>query len=178
MADDVRVCSRCSDNFIVNSKFLKCYICQEQYHYACSGIRDTHCKFITECKNVVWFCSECNIEGLQTNKVGGAFTVTQMSCEITVLKKEIECLNREKDLLRKLLSEMENTTTLLKSKVQDYQEKTASNGISNCSSTQITTKTASYSSVLTSNINKESAVLLIKTNSKTQTNEDFFKDVT
>ncbi|XP_030759177.1 uncharacterized protein LOC115884666 [Sitophilus oryzae] len=184
MADDVHVCVRCSDNFIVNQKFLKCNGCSGVFHYHCTGLKDAQCKFIGESDSVMWFCDQCcelnpgyPAQGLHNN----TSDITNLKCEISVLRKEVDCLNREKCLLNKLLTEMECSTKLLKSRLEECEQKIINdkNAIdSNINNNTSIKKGISYSSALTSKVNNESAVLLIKSSNNALNSDEVLKNVT
>lgn len=176
----MRVCPRCSDNFIVNQKFLKCYNCQKRYHYACSGLKDVQCKFITDCKSVVWLCDGCANKPSRNSASVPDISVEKLECEVAVLNKEIDCLNREKQLLNKLLIEMDTMVDLFKSKINGLEQNSlADKNLKNADINDRTKKGISYSEALSSKINNdESAVLLVKINKPSISKEDIFKDVT
>ncbi|VEN48168.1 unnamed protein product [Callosobruchus maculatus] len=69
----------------------------------CDGV----CKIISESKNLVWFCDECAEnqvpELLQPSLIAGTSNdISSIKCENMLLKNEVECLQREKELLNKL----------------------------------------------------------------------------
>lgn len=53
------VCARCSDNFIVNTKFVACKFCDGKYHLHCVSVKDQICKAINDCRNLFWICDGC-----------------------------------------------------------------------------------------------------------------------
>lgn len=59
MAPSTQLCALCSDNFIVNSKCIKCDYCAKWYHLTCIRIKDQFLKFKQDFNNVKWFCDEC-----------------------------------------------------------------------------------------------------------------------
>lgn len=59
MAAATHVCAVCSDNFIVNSKSLKCDYCEELFHIGCVRIKDQFVKFKQENHNIKWYCNDC-----------------------------------------------------------------------------------------------------------------------
>lgn len=59
MAASTRACSLCSENFIVNTKFLICDFCELLFHTECAKVNDTFLKAKQDCVNVKWFCDDC-----------------------------------------------------------------------------------------------------------------------
>ncbi|CAG9773537.1 unnamed protein product [Ceutorhynchus assimilis] len=56
MAD---TCPVCTDNFIINSKTIKCAFCEERFHNMCVKVKDTASKNVAEHNNIMWFCDTC-----------------------------------------------------------------------------------------------------------------------
>lgn len=61
MAGSAHVCLKCSDNFIVKSRQIACFYCENSYHLNCVQIKDNTYKAISDSDNLVWFCDECKI---------------------------------------------------------------------------------------------------------------------
>lgn len=59
MSSTADVCARCSDNFIVNSKYIKCDCCKKAFHIYCVRVKEQLIKFKQECANIKWFCDNC-----------------------------------------------------------------------------------------------------------------------
>lgn len=59
MSPGTHVCAVCSDNFIVNSKCIKCDNCESVYHLVCIKVKDQLMKLKQESNNVMWFCNDC-----------------------------------------------------------------------------------------------------------------------
>lgn len=95
--------------------------------------------------------------------------------DLIVYQKEIECLQREKELLNKLLLELEYTNKLLKCKVEDYESKTVSTVFT--PSVVKSVNNTSYSNIVKRNVNNPAAVLLVKTNNSAISNKQVEKDV-
>lgn len=94
MASDVSVCSRCSDNFIVNSKSIVCGLCKNKFHSACVSLRDEICKIVPKVANIYWFCDNCEtIVNKNLPKLNAVPDSTHV--DIRLCEKEIECLKRE-----------------------------------------------------------------------------------
>ncbi|XP_050296187.1 uncharacterized protein LOC126736034 [Anthonomus grandis grandis] len=71
----------------------------------CASIKDAWLKIITENTNLHWICDKCN----------GKWSSTVSACsENNLLIKEIECLQRERELTKKLLEGLEYTVSLQK----------------------------------------------------------------
>uniref|UniRef100_A0A6P7H7M8 Uncharacterized protein LOC114347181 n=1 Tax=Diabrotica virgifera virgifera TaxID=50390 RepID=A0A6P7H7M8_DIAVI len=54
-------CTHCNDNFIVNTKRIKCKLCENLYHYHCVTVKDAVIKAVNDSPNVFWFCDVCVI---------------------------------------------------------------------------------------------------------------------
>lgn len=179
MAGDVSVCRRCSDNFIVNSKSIKCNLCRKSFHPVCVGLKDDFYKSIVKNENVFWFCEECKQTVSQKLSASESEDRTSVNAGsdtkcLLIKAKEIECLQREKSLLNKLLEEMECSNNLLKSKVSHLENVIANSSPGGFCSISPTTK--SYSSIVKTPVNNDSNVLLIKAN-EISTNNDVMKDL-
>nr|CAI5824815.1 unnamed protein product [Callosobruchus analis] len=161
MSSDVNICQRCDDNFIVNTKHIKCGLCTSKYHTSCVSVKDTWLKIFSECENLTWLCNDCK----------------SSQCELAILKKDVECLRREKQLLAKLLSELEYTNNLQKSVIEKCQSEIAT--LKN--RPQIPSNTSNgitYSDVVKKPKMVESSVLLIKPANGRMSSDDLLKEVT
>lgn len=52
-------CGGCDDNFIVNTKSIRCNFCDMEYHTQCVRIKNAAYKAILESKNINFFCDGC-----------------------------------------------------------------------------------------------------------------------
>lgn len=146
------VCLKCSDNFIVNTKSICCKLCKSLYHTQCVQVKDAWQKIFGECKNVLWLCDPCkNTWDKKVNNIDTNYS------EI-ILKKEIECLQREKGLLTKVLSEVKYTCELQKKIIHNYESADKATKIANQNSV---VNNQLFSEIVQKN-NKSTAVLLIK----------------
>lgn len=156
------MCARCADNFIVVSKCIKCNLCETSFHPACISLKEDVYKVIVKNDNVFWFCEQCKqiVPKKLTEAVGKCGEKSYKSnCDlITQYTKEIDYLQREKELLNKLVAEMDCSNNLLKSRVIELQEK-----VTKTLPDKGTSFLQTYSNVVKSNVNSESAVLLVKT---------------
>uniref|UniRef100_A0A6P7FJI1 Uncharacterized protein LOC114330961 n=1 Tax=Diabrotica virgifera virgifera TaxID=50390 RepID=A0A6P7FJI1_DIAVI len=59
MSGGGRSCAVCSDNFIVNTKLVKCDFCCECYHTNCAKVKDQFLKLKQDADNFMWFCNNC-----------------------------------------------------------------------------------------------------------------------
>nr|CAI5823070.1 unnamed protein product [Callosobruchus analis] len=71
-------------------------------------------RILSECDNLCWFCDNCKFTLTTRDEV--------FKAEVTTLKKEIDCLNREKQLTSKILENLEYTNELQKSLIQSYEK--------------------------------------------------------
>nr|CAH7720796.1 unnamed protein product [Callosobruchus chinensis] len=167
MASDVDVCRRCSDNFIVNTKIIKCDACEKVYHPACVNVKDNFSKYISECSNLFWVCDTCK------ECVTLKCIPTGHNTSLDSLQKDNDCLNREKDLLTKLLNELENVSQLQKFKIDAYEKQI--HELKNKTVNNVKTSDGlSYSQIVKKPVLDESSVLLVKTTDKNN-KDDVFK---
>nr|CAH7756612.1 unnamed protein product [Callosobruchus chinensis] len=124
-------------------------------------------KYISECSNIFWVCDTCK-ECVTLKCIPTGHNAT-LDC----LQKDNDCLNREKDLLTKLLNELENVSQLQKFKIDAYEKqihelknKTVNN-VKTCDG-------LSYSQIVKKPVLDESSVLLVKTTDKNN-KDDVFK---
>ncbi|CAH1992579.1 unnamed protein product [Acanthoscelides obtectus] len=159
MADDVDVCAICADNFIVNSKVIKCKLCVKSFHPVCVGLKDLICKYLCEFDNLIWFCDNCKQVGNSSVTKSQLDVNSDSNSHMLILQKEIECLNREKDIQAKLISELESSLELHKFKSDTLQKE-----LSEAKSAIAPVK--NIAQVLQKNVknekNVESSVLLVK----------------
>lgn len=165
MAPDVEICNICEDNFIVNTKAVNCGICKVKCHPSCVSIKDSWLKNLMECENILWLCNHCK-RSLHQQK-------SSSTLEVTIFQKEIECLNRELELTKRLLEELEYTNNLQKSIMK-------SQNISIGSDISSQPGPRSFSEVVKKNPPlKTSSVLLVKTDTRNQSDvQGVLRDVT
>ncbi|XP_060522491.1 serine/arginine repetitive matrix protein 1 isoform X3 [Cylas formicarius] len=104
------VCGGCTHNMAQNSKSIRCEICKNRFHIACASIKDSWHKAIQQCQNLFWLCDGCK-RAWENGKE-----------DLKISKKEIECLEREKRMLNRLLSELEYVNGLQKSVIQNFEQ--------------------------------------------------------
>ncbi|XP_030751008.1 uncharacterized protein LOC115878599 [Sitophilus oryzae] len=170
MAGDVEVCGVCSDNFIVSAKCIKCDFCKKCYHPSCVNIRDSWYKFLTENSSLFWFCDHCK-NLWRSNKVIDENLVPN-ECE--TLRKEVECLNREKELLNNLISELKYSNETQKALISTYQNRVVdkSSGLSSPNQPR-----NSYSEVAKTQKSVKS-ILVIKNQNQTVPIDAVYEEVT
>ncbi|VEN39001.1 unnamed protein product [Callosobruchus maculatus] len=121
MADRAGECSRCSDNFIVNSKFIECKLCKLRFHLMCVSIKDSWLKIFSENTNIMWVCDQCK------PKCTFPSTLTMVSENVNRIPVEdnYKVMAAENVLYQKLVKEMDTKNavlqencTLLKEKVE------------------------------------------------------------
>lgn len=117
MSSEADVCFKCSDNFIVNAKFSTCERCKKKYHLMCVSLKDTWYKTLLENENIIWVCNPCIVD----MKSSLRNSVSKDNESEKILAKEIQCLTREKNLMQKLLSELEYTVELQKSVISSQE---------------------------------------------------------
>lgn len=92
MAPGTHTCAVCSDNFIVNSRSIKCDYCEKLFHIVCVKIKDQLVKFKQENQNIKWYCNACLKEV--------EIKLSQTGEDINVKTQEV--LNRTEKLLNLL----------------------------------------------------------------------------
>lgn len=96
MSTGTHVCTRCSDNFVVNSKLVTCRYCQDCYHTQCVQIKDQVQKAVNECANLFWYCDVC--VNVIEEKLNIAKKLEQLESRIDENKTSTsEILNKLKD---------------------------------------------------------------------------------
>ncbi|VEN42150.1 unnamed protein product [Callosobruchus maculatus] len=166
MAPDVDVCKKCADNFVVSSKFVQCKVCNVKLHTSCASLKDSWQKVLTDCKNIFWMCDPCK----NSFSVGG----NENRAAVEILKKEIECVNREKTLTDKLLSEVQYTNELQKALLKQLEDKIASLENTKHLKYNEAVKSATQMSVKK---RESTPVLLVKSKNDRTSNDDVMKDV-
>ncbi|VEN36156.1 unnamed protein product, partial [Callosobruchus maculatus] len=168
MDSNTEICAVCKDNFIVSSKYIKCSLCRQKFHLVCVSMKDSWMRILSECDNLCWFCDNCKFTLTTRDEV--------FKAEVAILKKEIDCLNREKQLTSKILENLEYTNELQKTLIQSYEKDGAH-------STQLKPAlpfdkpgTATTYSEIAKRPSK-SPLLTIKSN-ESSTNTDVYKEVT
>lgn len=155
-------CIQCSDNFIVNNKYVPCDLCEQKYHIQCVRIKDNVSKLLSECDNFKWFCDKCLTTVHQKLRSDKDNISANNNLQLAV--KENECLLREIDLLKKVVSDQTYIVDLQKQKLQELTEKTVS---APSSSANISTIPVSFSDAIKKKYkqsDEESPVLFIKSN--------------
>lgn len=107
MASYADVCEKCFDNFIVSSKFIKCFFCDNKYHTNCASLKDHWLKILTENPNIFWTCDPCKEKQTSSRTISGNNDV----------------LSAENILLRKLIEEKDSKNTILQENIQLLKEK-------------------------------------------------------
>lgn len=164
-------------NKVLDRRALKCAIkcksskCNVAVHVDCFEIVEN--VFLVQ--KVNWRCRSCS-ECLNI----GASCSGSTDSDTLVIQKENDCLIREKELLNKLLTELDYTVTLQKAKIEELSVKTVNNPF-------LSTVTAKqpmpsfYSDAIKSKNATSgvpmSSVLLIKTSNKAISNVEVEKDI-
>nr|CAH7738523.1 unnamed protein product [Callosobruchus chinensis] len=94
-----------------------CKTCNVKFHTSCASFKDSWQKVLTDCKNMFWMCDPCK----NNFSVGG----NENRAAVEMLRKEIDCVNREKILTDKLLSEVQYTNELQKALLKQLEDKVA-----------------------------------------------------
>lgn len=86
------VCSKCSENFIVNTKYVQCDFCMNYLHTDCVRIKDQFIKFKQECANIKWYCNTCleYINKLNKNTINKEEKIDRVLRQTTKIVKWIE----------------------------------------------------------------------------------------
>nr|CAH7739063.1 unnamed protein product [Callosobruchus chinensis] len=169
MAPDVDVCKLCEDNYIVNSKSIKCDLCDLKFHTSCASINNNCLKYLSENDNLLWICDGC-----KGSVVKAPF---KNNMEATVLEKEIECLRRELDLVTKRISDLEYTTDLQKTIIKSYDTAACKqhNDYLKAGNTQ-QPGSSKYSDVVKS-VPHNSSVLIVKGSTNGCNSDDIIQDL-
>ncbi|KAK9882195.1 hypothetical protein WA026_019707 [Henosepilachna vigintioctopunctata] len=117
MASDIDVCSRCSDNFIINNKFSTCKLCENKFHLNCVSLKDLWHRVLSDNINLTWVCDNC----VGKMKVAIDYVNSPEFNNMEIIKMEIQYISKEKILLEKLLSEMEYTISVQKKLITSYE---------------------------------------------------------
>lgn len=167
-----------SDRVANKPKF--CKICNDSIRVSgvkCNGancVTVVHAKCFEACSRVfamdkcTWRCKNCVKSGPSSNEVV-SFT------DYALLRKENECLTREKEIINRLVSETSYINQLQKQKIEALEEKLST------SNTDIAIKSqersvASYSAIAKKPIEK-SAVLLIKSKNASCSNKQIESEI-
>lgn len=165
-------CKLCTDK--IDRRYLKSAVkcnspkCSVLMHQKCFDLVTKI--FFVEKKD--WRCRSC-IEDL---KVSGFCSGSCTNADISLLQKENECLSREKDLLNKLLDDLEYTVQLQKTQISSLETKTV-NSINSLSSADNLRPTSYSEAVKIKNLTSNAPVLLIKATDKSISNIQVEKDV-
>ncbi|KAJ8965519.1 hypothetical protein NQ317_016791 [Molorchus minor] len=133
--------------------------CEVVLHSKCFEVV---CKVVNLDKNA-FKCRSCN------DQCNSGNVPQKLLCENEILKKEVECLNREKELLNKYVHQLEENIVLKSTVLPARCDK-------NLSLADIGPGT-SYSSVAKRQVNKQSSVLLIKSSDQNIKNTDVENEV-
>ncbi|CAH2006178.1 unnamed protein product [Acanthoscelides obtectus] len=155
MASNADSCDSCKDNFVVNSKYIECSICEGRYHTVCVSVKDSWLKLFSD-----WSREQ------------------QLASEIAALKKEIAFLTHEKNLSSKMIEQLEYTNNLQKSVIDSHHQQAAHSTMNSVMlpSRSTASSTLSFSDAV-KKIPNRSSVLLIKSDSNSG-NNDILRDVT
>lgn len=93
MAADMNVWEKCSVNFVVNAKSIKCNYCENKFHLICVGVKDNWLRNIVENIKIHWFCNVCS-EECKSNVIGNK-DGAEPNFENENLRKENQCLQRK-----------------------------------------------------------------------------------
>lgn len=132
------ICGVCSDNFIVNSKLIKCSACTRDFHTKCVQVKDSALKVFSEYENFFFYCGEClgGVKAKLNSKPGESENVRpdndffealiekhtrrlmdDFQIKFNVLKNEVTTLkDSNKDLVRLLSSDEFRNPELQRSK--------------------------------------------------------------
>ncbi|CAH1986084.1 unnamed protein product, partial [Acanthoscelides obtectus] len=170
MASNADSCDSCKDNFVVNSKYIECSICEGRYHTVCVSVKDSWLKLFSDWVNFSWSCDKCILKSQSREQ--------QLASEIAALKKEIEFLTHEKNLSSKMIEQLEYTNNLQKSVIDSHQQQAAHSTMNSVMlpSRSTASSTLSFSDAI-KKIPNRSSVLLIKSDSNSG-NNDILRDVT
>lgn len=114
MVPDVKVCEKCSDNFIVSTKVVKCFLCLKMYHPICISVKDGAYKLLNENLGFCWVCEAC--EEQQSKKC----TINNVSSQNN---QEKEVLAAENVLLREMVKETQSKNEILLENANLLKEK-------------------------------------------------------
>nr|CAI5855613.1 unnamed protein product [Callosobruchus analis] len=155
-----------------------CEICGESIRKSCVKCEGDNCNVVlhSKCFETIakiffadrknWKCKNCVCK----HKSG---TTLSTSGDITILRHEIECLNREKELLNELNGELKSNNNLLKEKLSSMQISYAAK--TKMSLPEETARpTISYSEPVKKN---KTAGVIIKTNCSSTTCDDIIADL-
>nr|CAI5834569.1 unnamed protein product [Callosobruchus analis] len=125
---------------------------------------------LSDCKNLFWVCDNCK-ENI----------VPKDHPDVDILRKEIDCLQREKGILENLVSETKYANELQKTIIQNQKDKLLNlerNWLNNKTYSEVA-KGSNYTFRGDKIRNSNSAVLLIKSKNKDSSNTDqILKDIT
>lgn len=124
MAPSADVCDCCSDNFIVNSKSIACYNCNNVFHLMCVSLKDAWAKIMNESPNIMWFCNKC--QGVVECKIKMDSSANKNDTDKAILSKEVECLKRELQVTSRLVTELGYSNQLQKDVIHFLEEKVKS----------------------------------------------------
>jgi hypothetical protein len=150
------VCSMCDEELENDDEIVCDGVCGKKFHFnKCLKLTKTKLKFITEDKNVKWFCIEC------VSVIDSIFI--KMNTILSVLNKHDDKFSKQEELL----NEMKNTVTDMKTKMNssDIEIKKAIKTVSDKKSET----NLSFSEILKTKINDP--VVILRPKSENQTSE-------
>lgn len=164
-------CKICGKHLLSNE--VKCFndTCDFAIHSKCLDIITK----VIDVDKKSFRCKNCYEEFKKTAGVQQNVDLINAKNELIILKKEVECLQREKEILNKYVSELEYSSQLLKSHFNDSQQKIVST--STTFLPQDKTPSNTYSAVLKRNVNNSSAVLLVKSSDQNISNKQVENDI-
>lgn len=165
-----KVCIFCKEN--IKTTGVKCSKCNTCIHSKC--FEQVAKYFVIERLN--WCCKSCAT--MKDGKVDKSCKIE--SADMNIIINENKCLNREIELLKKLVAEQEYINSLQKEKIEYLSAKSVSTPI-----TEQSESPTSYSNIVKTQISTQrknntpqsSHTLLIKANRENANKSDIIKDI-
>jgi hypothetical protein len=119
------VCIRCKSDVKSSDKGVECEICGLWYHVQCEGmsIEQYQLMLKEECKNLHWFCNDCESVTLSTGKMIHSLKNRQDAVEAELLKlnkkinKSVQDTEREFDVVKAAILDIETILSNYKDKL-------------------------------------------------------------